>query len=312
MSPIDEFLEYCNQILNANIGYQSKTIIDKARSKKKLNDRSNLGDFEEFINLIELDVSVFSGKNNAVNICSAMRSKAIELNISKQAMDIFNSLRIESSELSISEFLKKINVTDVCTFRTIAMDKTGEPVPINLTIKKKIEGFLNKHILPNESIINGFATNLAFKYCEDIKKVKKEVIEKVKVRVKNTLIRKAIRNEIRNFLELFPQPNQTDIDDFIKHIRLSKLSFQDDELRQQILDEILYRKFYKSQDIVESDELAQFLDIIKTYDNKKDIKKEMQRQGIIYLIEDQSGVSDKLLDEYLKPIILMEKHIQRK
>lgn len=312
MSPIDEFLEYCAQILNAHIGYRSKTIIDKAISKKKLNERSNLGDFEEFINLIEFDVSVISGKNNAMNICSVIRSKAIELNISKQAMDIFNALRIESSELSISEFLKKINVTDVCTFRTKAMDKTDEQIPINLTINKKIEELLKKHLLPNESIINGFATNLAFKYCEDIKRVKKKVIEKVKVRVKNTLIRKAIRNEMKNFLQLFPQPNQTDIDDFIKHIRLSKLNFQEDELRQQILDEILYRKFYKSQDIVESDELTQFLDIIKTYDNKKDIKKEMQRQGIIYLIEDETGVSYKLLDEYIEPITILERHVQIK
>lgn len=312
MSPIDEFLDYCTQILNANIGYRSKTIIDKVRSKKKLNEKSNLGDFEEFINLIELDLSVISGKNNAVNICSAIRSKSIELNISKQAMDIFNALRIESSELSISEFLKKINVTDVCTFRTKAMEITDEQTPIKFTITKKIEEFLKKHILPNESIINGFATNLAFKFCEDIKRVKKDVIEKVKFRVKNTLIRKAIRNEIRNFLELFPQPTQTDIEDFVKHIRLSKLNFQEDELRQQILDEILYRKFYKSQDIVESTELAQFLDIIKTYDNKKDIKKEMQRQGIVYLIEDESGVSDKLLDEYIEPITLIERHVQRK
>lgn len=311
MSSIDEFLEYCTQILNANIGYRSKRIIDKVRSKKKLNEKSNLGDFEEFINLIELDVSVISGKNNAVNICSAIRSKAIELNISKQAMDIFNALRIESSELSISEFLKKINVTDVCTFRTKAMEITNEQIPIKFSINKKIEEFLKKQILPNESTINRFATNLAFKFCEDIKRVKKDVIEKVKFRVKNTLIRKAIRTEIKNLLELYPQPTQTDIEDFVKHIRLSKLNFQEDELRQQILDEILYRKFYKSQDIVEPAELAQFLDIIKTYDNKKDIKKEMQRQGIIYLIEDESGVSDKLLDEYIEPITLFERHVQR-
>jgi len=312
MSPIDEFLEYCTQILNANIGYRSKTIIDKARSKKKLNQNSNLSEFEEFINLIEIDVSVISGKNNAVNICSAIRSKAIELNISKQAKDIFNALRIESSELSISEFLKNINVNDVCTFRTKPTEKTDEQIPNKFYINKKIDEFLKRHILPNESIINKFATKLAFKFCEDIKKVKQDVIEQVKLRVKNTLIRKAIQNEIRNFLELFPQPNQTDLEDFVKHIRLSKLNIQEDELRQQILDEILYRKFYKSQDIVEPDELAQFLDIIKTYDNKKDIKKEMQRQGIVYLIEDGSGISYKLLDEYIEPITLIERHAHRK
>ncbi|MDO8728089.1 MAG: hypothetical protein Q7J35_18710 [Candidatus Methanoperedens sp.] len=312
MSPINEFLEYCNKILNANIGYRSKTIIDKARSKKKLNENSDLGDFEEFINLIELDVSVVSGRNNAINICSALRSKAIELNASKQAKDIFNALRIESSELSISEFLKNINVNDVCTFRTKSTEKTNEQIPIKFSINKKIEEFLKRHILPNESIINKFATKLSFKFCEDIKKVKREVIEQVKLSVKNTLIKKAIQNEIRNFLGLFPHPNQNDLEDFVKHIRLSKLDIQEDELRQQILDEILYRKFYKSQDIVEPAELAQFLDIIKTFDNKTDIKKEMQRQGIVYLIEDGSGISYKLLDEYIEPIALIERHFQRK
>jgi len=312
MSPIDEFFEYCAQILNTNIGYRQKTIIDKARSKKKLNEKSDLADFEEFINLIELYVSMISGKNNAVNICSAIRNKAIELNISKQAKDIFNALRIESSELSINEFLKNINVNDVCTFRTKPKEKTDEKIPIKFSMNKKIEEFLKKHTLPNESIINKFATKLSFKFCEDIKKVKQEVIKKIKFRVKNTLIRKAIQNEIRNFLELFPQPTQTDIEDFIKHIRLSKLNFQEDELRQQILDEKLYRKFYQSQVIVEPDELAQFLDIIKTYDDKNDIKKEMQRQGIGYLIEDESGISDKSLDEYIEPITLIERHVQRK
>ena len=308
MSSIDEFLESCNQILNDNIGFRSKRIIEKAKSKKILNDTSDLRDFEEFINILEPDISVISGKNNAVNICNALKSKAIELNISKQAMDIFNALRTETTELSIGEFLKKINVTDVCTFRTKAMGDRQEP--LKFSINKKMEEFLEKHTLPTESVINKFATYLAYKFCEDVKRIKKEIIGKVKIRVRNILIRKAIREEIKNLLAAYPMPSKSDVDDFIKHISFSKLKVQEAELRQQILDEILYRKFYESQitqkssepAIEESSEIAAFLDIIRTNDDKKDISKEMHKLGISYLIQDESGNSDKLLDEYINLI----------
>ncbi len=310
MSSIDEFLESCNQILNDNIGFRSKRIIEKAKSKKILNDTSDLRDFEEFINILELDISVISGKNNAVNICSAIKSKAIELNISKQAMDIFNALRTETTELSIGEFLKKINVADVCTFRKKVLEITDRQEPLKFSINKKMEEFLEKHTLPTESVINKFATYLAYKFCEDVKRIKKEIIGKVRIRVKNILIRKAIREEIKNLLTAYPMPTKSDVDDFVKHISFSKLNVQEAELRQQILDEILYRKFYESQNmqkpsepaIEESSEIATFLDIIRTNDDKKDISKELHRLGIIYLIQDESGLSDKLLDEYINLI----------
>ncbi|VVB85326.1 Uncharacterised protein [uncultured archaeon] len=307
MSSIDEFLEYSNQVLNANIGYRSKRIIDKVKSIKKLNDTSNLRDFEEFINLIELDTGVIAGKNNATNICSVLRSKAIELNISRQAMEIFNTLRAESSELNITEFLKKINVVDACAFRTKERDMTDNQKPLRLSISNNIDEFLMKHALPTEAIINRYSTYLAYKTCEDIKKIKKDIIEKVKNFVRNTLIRKAIREKTNNFLGVYPQPAQTDIDDFIKHIQLSNPDIQKDELRQQILNEIFYDKLSESRDmdgptvlaLEESTEFAQLLDIISTYNDKKDIIMEMRRQGIFYLIEDEKGVSDKLLDEYI-------------
>ncbi len=301
MSSNDEFMEYCIKILDDNFGYQSKRIIDRARSKKNLNDASNIHDFEEFINLIELNISVLSGKNNAVNICNSIRSKAIELNISKQAMDIYNALRTESSELSIGEFLRKINVMDVWAFRTKATG-TAEKQKLEFSMNNKIDDFLMKHTLPTESDIKRYSAYLSLKFCEDVKKIKIGIIEKVKIRVKNELIGKAIQEEIKNFLTRYPEPAPNDIDDFVNHIHLSNLNFQDDELRQQIEDEMLYGKFYESQDREESQELAQFFEIIKTHNDQKDISAEMQRQGIIYLIEDESGVSDKLLDEYVELI----------
>ncbi len=319
MSSIDEFLESCDQILNANIGFRSKRIINKVKSQKKLNDTSNLSDFDEFINLIELDVSVISGKYNAINICNEIRSKSIEINISKQARDIFNAFRTETAELSIIDFLRKINVAEVCAFHKRAMETTDEQKPLKFSINKKIDEFSGKHALPTEGDINRFATYLAYKFCDDVKSIKKNIIEKIRTQVKNILIRKAIRDEIKNFLVTFPQPARTDVDDFIKHLGLSKLNFQEDDLRNQILDEILYRKFYESQKkeepselaMEESPELIQFLDMIRTFDNSEDITKEMQRQGIIYIIEDESGISNKLLDEYKKLIKPVEGHIER-
>ncbi len=300
MSSIDEFMEYCIQILDANIGKRSKRIVNKVRSVKDLNDRSDIHDYEEFIHQIELNISVISGKNNAVNICNDIRSKAIELNFNKQAMDIYNSLKTETLELSITEFLRKINIKDICAFRTKAMGITDGKKPMASSVANKIDDFLIKHLLPTENAVNKYATFLAYKSCEDIKKIKIEIIEKVKTQVKKELTRKAVMIEIKNLFKKYPNPTQSDIDDFVKHIHLLKLNIPEDELRQQILHEMLYNKFNESKDIKGSSELAQFLDIVKTYDDKKDISKEMQRQGIIYLIEDESGLSEKSLDEFIK------------
>ncbi len=307
MSSIDEFLDFSDKILYNNIGFRSKIIIDKAKSKIYLNETSNLRDFEDFINLLELDISVITGKYNAMNICNTIKSKALEINISKQAKEIFNNLKTESIELSISEFLKNIYVGDVCAFNSRRLEITGNEGSIKSSINTKMKEFLEEHTLPTEGVINRFATYIAYKFCEDVNKVKKEIIEKIKDRVKNILMRKAIREDIINFLKAYPQPTKSDVDDFVNYSSLSKMDFHEAELRQQILDEILYHKFYESKDlqepsepdIEESSELSHFLDIIRTYDDKKDIIKEIRNLGVIYLIEDESGVLDRLLNEYI-------------
>ncbi len=307
MSSIDEFLDFSDKILYDNIGFRSKIIIDKAKSKIYLNETSNLRDFEDFINLLELDISVITGKNNAMNICNTIKSKALEINISKQAKDIFNNLKTESIELSISEFLKNIYVGDVCAFNSRGLEITGNEESLKSSINTKMKEFLEEHTLPTEGVINRFATYIAYKFCRDVNKVKKEIIETIKDRVKNILMRKAIREDIINFLKAYPQPAKSDVDDFVNYSNLSKMDLHEAELRQQILDEILYHKFYESKDlqepsepdIEESSELSYFLDIIRTNDDKKDIIKEMRNLGVIYIIEDESGVLDRLLNEYI-------------
>lgn len=168
--------------------------------------------------------------------------------------------------------------------------------PPELCVNNKIEEFMRKHILPTETEITRRATYLALRYDGDTKKIKKDIVEKVKIRIRNVIDRK----EIDRFFTKYPQPKQIDIDDFVKYLHLMKPKFQEDELRHQIEKERLYRKFNEPQD--EASELNRFIDTIKTLNNKEDVIKAVQEQGLLYLIKDESKVSDKLLDEFIELI----------
>jgi len=340
MSFADEFIKYCTQTLEVGFGQQSNIIISKVLSKKNLNEASNVTDFKEFIELIEHEIGVLS-ENKAMNVCNNFRKKAIELNISKQIMDIFNTLRTEPFELNINVVSGKDNALNINTYiakpsmgqryRSMALgfsDKLFKKPRsiINLQnnspsqstklleipekeespefhISNKIEEFLMKNTLPAESEITRYATFLALKYGGDAKKVKKNIIEKVKVHVKNEISRKAIRKEIDNFLIRYLQPTQRDIDEFINYINLLKLGFDNDELRQLIEKERLYRRFSESEAMKEASELDRFINIIKTNSNKEKIIEGVQKKELSYLIKDDSGISDKLLDEFISLMI---------
>lgn len=68
-------------------------------------------------------------------------------------------------------------------------------------------------------------------------------------------------------------------------------------MREQIERERLYRKFHGPRDSVETSELNQFINLVKTSDNREAVGKLMQKQGLSYLIKDEEGVSDKSLSE---------------
>jgi hypothetical protein len=164
-----------------------------------------------------------------------------------------------------------------------------------------------KNTLPTESEITRYATFLALKYGGDAKKVKKDIIEKIKVHVKDEINRKVIRKEIHNFLIRYPQPVQRDIDEFINYINLLKTSLNNGEIRQLIEKERLYRRFSESEAMKEASELDQFISIIKTNSDKRKIIEEVQKKELSYLIKDESGISDKLLDEFISLMIPIEK-----
>ncbi|MCX9009958.1 MAG: hypothetical protein OIN66_02440 [Candidatus Methanoperedens sp.] len=259
MAIADEFINYCTRVLEVNFGELSDDIISKVKAKKNIGDNSNISDLKEFIDLIELNIGVLAGKHKATDICNSLRTVAVELS-GKQNVP----------ETSLS----------------------GD-------IDKEIYAFLAKNTLPTESDITDYAKYLTMKYGGNAKKVEKDIIEKVKMHVKSGISRKKVNEEISNFLARYPQPDEKDINDFINYIRLLKLSFEEDELKELIEKERLYRKFHGDRiTVAMPSELDQFIDIIKTRD-KGDISKAMQKQEISYLIKDESGVSDELLSEFV-------------
>ncbi len=256
MATTDEFIKYCTQTLEVNFGQVSSGIITKAKARKNLDDKSNISDYKQFIDFLELDISVLSGKNKANEICNMLRTRAIEL-----------------------------------------LEKIAPEVSLSSDIDKEINTFLAKTSLPTENDITDYAKFLTIKYGINAKKVEKDIIEKVKVQVKNCISKKIILEELDNFLLKFPQPAEKDVDDFVNYIRYLKINYPSDQLRDLVEKERLYRKFHEEKLEEKKTTLDQFIETVKPLD-KKELGKAMQKQGVGYLIMDDKGISDNLVSEY--------------
>lgn len=170
--------------------------------------------------------------------------------------------------------------------------------PKDTMMDLEIDGFLKKRDLPNEEDIRDYAKYLTLKFGGNAKKIENEIIEKVKIHIKNAICRNKINQEIDNFLERFTQPAKSDVDDFVQYIHVLKLDFSEDELRERIEKERLFRKFHGVQEAEEKSEIDNFINFVKYNNNKEDINNAMKKQGVSYLIKDETGVSDKYLSEF--------------
>ena len=304
MSIATEFLKYCTQYLNDNIGGISEGIINRIQSKKNLNDASNINDIMEFISLIENSIGVISGKNNAISICKHLREKTKELNLVNETDELRNTLKNEASDININEFLSRINAVNYLKdLRPI--DKTEKLRSTEL--HADIDRFSSQNILPAESDITEFSKDMAMKYRVDSQKIKKDLIEKVKVNFKNEFNKKVIKAEINKFLFRYPMPSKEDIDDFVNYFSLLKYTNSKAQIREQIETERLYLKF---QDPILTEKISEFdmlIDQIKHYRDKNDIIKILEEKEVSYLIKDETQVSDKLLMELVEQISLFEK-----
>lgn len=257
---VDEFEKHCIEILEIHFGQLAGGIVNKVKTKKNLDDRSNITDFKEFIDLIEINISVLAGKNKANEIGNRLRSKVIDI-----------------------------------------VDMQNKPEPaINSDMASEIETFLKKNSLPAESDVVDYTKYLTLKYGGRANKVEKEIIDKIKGHIKETISQNKIKEEINEFLTRFQQPTKNDIDDFINFIRLSKLVYREDELRDEIEKERLYRKFHGPADTVITSEINELVNLLKNTDDKDALKKNLKKQELSYLIKDESGVSDKSLSDFVK------------
>ncbi len=259
MADSNEFEKYCIQTLVIHFGHLAGGIVNKIKTKKSLNDKSNINDFKEFIDLIEINISVLAGKNKANEIGNTLRNKVLDLE-GKQK-------------------------------------KSGNVLTSDM--EKEIDTFLVKNTLPTEKDVADYTKYLTLKYGGNAKNVEKEIIEKIKIHIKKTISHKRIKEEINDLLIRFHEPTKNDIDDFINYIRLSKLAFQEDELRDEIEKERLYRKFHGPQDTEKPSEINELVNLIKNTTNNDALSKRLRKQELSYLIKDESGISDKSVSEFV-------------
>ncbi len=165
----------------------------------------------------------------------------------------------------------------------------------------ELEDFLKKYVLPTEPDIIDYAKYLTMKYGGNAKKVEVEITAKVRDHLKNSISKKRINEEITTFLVKFPNPEKKDIDDFISFAKMSNINYPENEIREKIEKKRLVMKFHESQASIEKPgELDKFIGYIKSSSDKASIVNLLQKQGLGYLIQDEKGISDKYLLEFIE------------
>ncbi|MDP2841502.1 MAG: hypothetical protein Q8O17_04420, partial [Candidatus Methanoperedens sp.] len=130
--------------------------------------------------------------------------------------------------------------------------------------------------------------------------LEKDIVEKVKQHVREGIMKNILSGEISKFLERYPQPEKSDVDDFIKYMGLLKLNLDENLMREELEKERLYRKFHEPTAASEKSELSEFITFVKSNNDKESVGKLMQTQGLSYLIKDEKGVSDESLTEFME------------
>lgn len=264
MVTAEEFLKCCIEALEANFGQLSNEIIAKIKTKKNITDKSKIKDLKEFLNLIEKNVSVIAGKNKAAEICNSIRAKTL-------------------------------NRSDEMTEEAKAQNMV-----MNADLEKEIRAFLTTHTLPTEPDISDYTKFLTLKYDGNVRVQEKDVIEKVKEHVRTGIKINILSDEISKFLEKYPQPQRSDVDDFAKYMNLLKLGIDENLMREELEKERLNRKFHEYKGTSKTSELDQFVTSVKRNNDREAVGKLMQTQGLSYLIKDEKGVSDKSLTEFIE------------
>lgn len=258
-----DFLDFSKNILIEKLGKTGEDLFTRVLAKKPINEKSSHKEFTEFIKTLENIVPLISDEKKAEEICLALRN-------------ILND-----------------------TSRTNAYGSNEKPDDVSI----EIDNFLKKHDCPSDSDIQDLVRYLKLKYSVNSRKIHEEIMDRIKFRLNDSVNMDKIQQEIGIFLERFPKPEKTDIDDFVCYLHILKLRFREDELREQIEKERLYRKFHEPEDDTVGSGIDHLVNIVKNND-KEEIQKIMKNEKISYLLKDIVDISDKShedLTELIKP-----------
>ena len=303
MSTASEFLKYCTQSLETDLKKKSNLVLNQVVSKKSLNENSGIRDIEEFISLLELSITGVSGKKKADTICRSLREKAMELDLISGSAEIRNSICVKPEELNLNDFLARLSAGNVGKAVKEIQNEDKQKLPINIDIDQ----FIAKNSLPAESEITRISAELALKYSCDAEKTKKDIIEIITDNFRVEINKKVIKIEINKFLFGFTNPIKEDVDDFINYIKLLKLKFQDNELKEQIETERLKRKFQDPTLEIRASEIDRFINLLKAYTDKNDFIRALNENELCYLVKDEKGISEKLLFDLAEVMALIER-----
>lgn len=265
---------------------------------------------EKVINLLTPNVGSAVAKSIVTEACKNMNADVETINENNLTPFL---AQIEKKLIPrVGPGIAKKNLDKIQEFggiKTITPNKAVPETKLDDEIDKELNVFLEKNILPTENDVTDYAKYLAMKYGGDARTVEKNLIDKIRSHVKDTISRKKIVNEIRIFLDNFPQANKNDIDDFIKYSQMLKLNLNEDYMRTQIENQRLARKFGNFQKD-EAPEIDKFIDIVKVSKDKSAIGNAMKKQGLTYLIKDESGDPDKSLTDFIELITPTEKEMK--
>lgn len=224
----------------------------------------------------------------------------------------------KSSHKEITEFIKTLEnivplisdekkAEEIClALRNILNDTSrtnaySNEIPNNVSIE--IDDFLKKHDFPSDSDIHDLVRYLKLKYSVNSKIIYEEITNRIKFGLNDSATIDKIQKEVGFFLDRFPKPEKTDVNDFINYLHILKLRFRDDELREQIEKERLYRKFHESEDDTAGSGIDHLVNVVKNSD-EEEIQKIIKNEKISYFLKDEVdayGKSREDLTGLIKP-----------
>jgi hypothetical protein len=235
-----DFLRLIKDSIKKNYGDPGIQVYEKSIRMLKIGENPSNIEVEKLVSEIEISLARLYGDNISKPFCNELHKKLVEY-------DKFSPMFLQL----MSGTLKK---------------KEASP---ELKIKEELGRFFEKGI-PDESDIIDLASLLVIK---GIKQDKKQLIETLKYLsteiITSDLNSNIIDIEIKYFLDKLPTYSETDSKDFINYMKINKINVSDEDIKEKIEKERLFRKFgYINEEEKSSEEkIRQYITTI--FDKKK-------------------------------------------